>query len=379
MNRIKCVNCGFVSWATAETCKKCGAQLSESNQVDSPTQSTNAGALIDDPIGSPGRGKRLAIVLAILVLMALFAGLLAFKPSAPDSPKTLVLKDGSKKSSKTWHRTWFSSDPSVEEIVAQYFKVSGWQDNPSALTSFVAKGRFQIKNEPGETLVETPGLIRFEKRLQWESIEGDVEFEGQAPDKIVITQKYDDAKVLLRGTNGKAGWSRKGSPEKSWEVDPRMRLVNTYPLEELRDDRLADLKRGADFINYLHLANKYDQVFVSGKTMVGDRVAYEVTHRTHPDAVQAMYFDVETGMLLKIAAFRPGAAPYIPMFEKYRLPFYESPDLTETYLEDYRDVNGVKLPFLIRQHFRYYWINTTITDFKANGTIDPSVFEKPRI
>ena len=110
--------------------------------------------------------------------------------------------------------------------------------------------------------------------------------------------------------------------------------------------------------------------------MVGDRVAYELTNRTHPDALHTLYFDVETGMLLKFGSYRPGA-PYIPTFDRYILPYYESPDLAETYLEDYREVNGVKLPFLIRQRFRQYWITTAITDFKANVTIDPSVFEKP--
>lgn len=381
MNRIKCVNCGFVSWATAETCKKCGAQLSESQEVDNPSESTNAAefeTLVDDPVNdSSGSVRRFRIALALIALVALSAGLLAFKRSNADRPQEFVLKDGSKKSSKTWFRTsWFSPEPTVEQIVAQYLKVSGWQANPSPLTSFVAKGRFEIQNEPGETIVETQGAIHFPVHLHWESIEGELDFRGQAPDKIVITQKYDDTKVLQRGTNGKVGWSRKGWPDKSSEVGPYIRLEYTLPMEELRYDRLADLKFGAEFINYLQLANKYDQLFISGKTMVGDRVAYEVTNRTHPDPLDAMYFDVETGMLLKIMTYRPGG-PYIPMFDKYRLPFYESADYTETYLEDYREVNGVKLPFRIRQHFRYYWINTTITDLEANVEINPSVFEKP--
>ena len=368
MNSIKCVNCGFVSWSTAEICKKCGAQLSEALEVGP-----------GDPINqNPLRAKRLGILFAVIVLIGLSGGLFAFKFSDPNRPQVFVLKDGSKKSSKAWFHSWVTSDPTVDEIIAKYLKVSGWEANPSALTSFVAKGRFKIKNQPGETIVETLGPVRFPLHLHWESCDGEVEFEGQAPDKIVITQKYDDdSKVLQRGTNGTAGWSRRGWSDKSSKVGPHIRLVYNHPMAELRHEGLADVKRGAEFINYFQLPNnKYPQLYLSGKTMVGDRVAYELTNRTHPDPLHVLYFDVETGMLLKFGSYRPGAT-YIPVFDGYRLPYYESPDLAETYLEDYREVNGVMLPFLIRQRFRQYWIDTTITDFEGNVSIDPSVFEKP--
>jgi hypothetical protein len=312
----------------------------------------------------------------VIALIALSAVVFAFKYSDPNRPRVFVLNDGSKKSSKVWFHTWFSSDPSVDQIVGQHLKVSGWQANPSALTTFVAKGRFEIKNEPNDMMVETRGPVHFSVQINWDSVNGEVEFEGEAPDKIIITQKYDDLKVLQRRTNGPKGWTRKGWSDASAEASPHIQLVNNYPMEDLRDERLADVKRGAEFINYFQLPNnKYPQLYLSGKAMVGDRVAYELTNRTHPDALHMLYFDVETGMLLKFASYRPGA-PYIPMLEKYLFP-YEAPDLAETYLEDYREVNGVQLPFLIRQHFRRYWINTTITEFKPNVTIDPSVFEKP--
>jgi hypothetical protein len=195
MNRIKCVNCGFVSWATAETCKKCGVPLTECHEVGSPSHSNNQ---------TPGRAKRIGIVLAVIALIAISAGVFAFTRFDRDGAQTFVLKDGSTRKSKAWFHTWSSSDPSVDEILAKYLKVSGWEANPSALTSFVAKGRFQIRNEPGEMTVDTRGPVHFQVRLQWESCDGEVEFEGQAPDKIVITQKYDGPKVLQRGTNGKS-------------------------------------------------------------------------------------------------------------------------------------------------------------------------------
>jgi len=359
------MNCGFVAWATAETCKKCGAQLSESQQID-----------IDPIDQTPGRAKHIRIVLAVIALLALSAAVFAFKNSGSDRVREFVLKDGSKKSSKTWFHSWLSSDPSVDEIVAQYLKVSGWDVNPSALKSFAAKGRFEIKKEPSETILETRDAYRIPVHLHWYPQVGEVEFESEAPDKIVITQKFDGGLIWQRGTNGTIGWSRKGLPDKSAEVDPHIRLE--YPLEtgEVRAGQLTDLKSGAEFINYFQLPNKYPRMYLSGKTLVGDRVAYELTNRNYPDVVEAMYFDVETGMLLKFWSYRL-EDPYIPAFDGYILPYREGTDVSEIYLEDYREVNGVKLPFLIRQYFRKYWITTAVTDLKVNVEIDPSVFEKP--
>jgi hypothetical protein len=110
--------------------------------------------------------------------------------------------------------------------------------------------------------------------------------------------------------------------------------------------------------------------------MVGDRIAYEVSNRELNDFMAVMYFDVETGMLLKFSSYRY-ESPYIPTLDGYIQRSPDTSDLSEIYVEDYRDVNGVKLPFLIRQHFREFWITTAISDLKANAEIDPSVFEKP--
>lgn len=318
--------------------------------------------------------KRLCILFAVTILIALTSALLfAFKPIDPNRTEIFVLKDGSKKSSKAWFHSRFSSDPKVEEIVAQYLKVSGWQANSSALTNFVANGRFQIKNEPGETLV-TYMPYRTTAHFHWSTVEGEVELEAEGPDKLLITQKYY-TKVLQRGANGEKGWSRKGWADKAAQVDPNIKLENTK-MNEVRGEPLIEFKRGAEFINYFQLANKYPHLYLSGKIMLGDRVAYEVTNRDRSDAMAVMYFDVETGMLLKFWSYRRNS-PYIPTLDDYNLPSRDSSDLAEIFLEDYREVNGLKLPFLIRQHFREFWITTAITDLKPNVTIDPSVFQMP--
>ena len=366
MGSIKCVKCGFVSWATTETCKKCGAQLSES---------TNAAVPTVGPVKHNARRVKLVCILfAVIVVIAVASCLFAFKPTDPDRTEVFVLKDGSKKSSKAWFHSWFSSDPTVDEIFAQYLKVTGWEANPSALTSFVAKGRFQIRNEPGETLVQAQMPYRVSVHYHWSTVEGEMDLQAEGTDKVLITQKYY-TKVLQRGANGKKGWSRKGWADKNAQVDPKIKLESTKMID-VKGEPVIELKRGAEFINFFQLPKKYPRLYLSGKTMVGDRIAYEVSNRESSDAMAVMYFDVETGMLLKFWSYRRDS-PYIPSFDEYIVPTHDSSDLAEVDLEDYREVNGVKVPFLIRQHFREFWITTAITDLKPNVTIEASVFEKP--
>ena len=369
MASIKCVKCGFVSWASAETCKKCGAQLSESINADG-----TAIPFVDRVKQNARRVKLVCSLFAVIVVIGVASCLFAFKPTDPDRTEVFVLKDGTRKSSKAWFHSWFASDPTVDEIVAQYLKVTGWEANPSALTSFVAKGRFQIRNVPGETLVQAQMPYRVSVHYHWSTVEGDMDVQAEGSDKLLITQKYY-TKVLQRGANGKKGWSLKGWANKDAQVDPKIKLESTK-MVDVKGEALIDLKRGAEFLNFFLLPKKYPRLYLSGKTMVGDRITYEVSNREVNDPMAVMYFDVETGMLLKFWSYRR-ESPYIPSFDEFIVPTRDSFDQAEVDLEDYREVNGVKLPFLIRQHFREFWITAAITDLKPNVTIEPSVFQKP--
>jgi len=49
----------------------------------------------------------------------------------------------------------------------------------------------------------------------------------------------------------------------------------------------------------------------------------------------------------------------------------------ETYFSDYREVNGLKFPFVIKQHFGLQEIELTVTSIEINTGLDDSIFEMP--
>jgi hypothetical protein len=330
-------------------------------------------------VATSGVGKTLRKLLVVLVLISVPVGYFVFRASRKHQPQTFVLRDGSKRTSKAWFYSWFAKDPSVDEIFAQYLKVSGWQAHPSALKTLIGRGHLQIKNNLEETYAATQAAPHLMVHVHWSTADGELEFESEAPNKLVVTQKFEDWKrVWQRGTNGAKGWSRKGWAEQSANVDPHIQLVGPVYTNDLGPRVADEVKRGGEFINYFQLENRYPNLRLLGKTLVGDRVAYQLTNLNFgTDGVSEMYFDVETGMLLRVDSRRVDLV-YNPMLDEYIDPHGASgSEDAETYLEDYREVNGVSLPYRIRQKYQDVWITTTITELKVNEPIDPAVFEKP--
>jgi hypothetical protein len=380
MKSIKCVSCGLVSWATAEVCKRCGAIINSHEDAVAPSQTSEASADESWSREAPRKtskrwAKRWAVALGVLALLVLPATWLAVRAFSSQGPQTFVLKDGTRKISNAWFHAWFSSDPSGDEIFDHYLKVSGWHDHSQGLKSYLANGRFEIKNENNETIARMKNdPYRQYVHFHWSTCEGDVELKGEGPDKLLITQNYDEGgRFWQRGTNGGTAWWRK-----AWRVqDPQ---TSSPPLTgaEVGDfySGLAELRRGADFVNYLQLQTRFSGLYLRGKSMVGDRVCYEVRTKPRSGPAEAMYFDVETGLLLKFEPYRR-EVPYVPLFDEYILLNKEPSSSAETYLERYREVDGVQIPFLIRQHVGDYWVTTTISEFKSNPEIASAEFEKP--
>jgi len=130
----------------------------------------------------------------------------------------------------------------------------------------------------------------------------------------------------------------------AWTQDLNGRV--TTPLK-LDNDRA---KRDSDFFDSLDLKKKYSDLSVMGIETVNHREAYVVTGTPGDDSPETLYFDKQTGLLLRKATIVPTAMGDSPMEINY---------------DDYRDAgDGVKVPFVIR-------LNpfSQRTELQANSTI----------
>ena len=100
---------------------------------------------------------------------------------------------------------------------------------------------------------------------------------------------------------------------------------------------------------------------VTGLEKIGDKTCYVVESHTATGS-QRLYFDVQTGLLFKA---------------RTEVTTWFGPKVEETTFEDYRDLNGVKLPYLISNHFMEDQQTYKISEIQINIDVDPARFEPP--
>jgi hypothetical protein len=99
-----------------------------------------------------------------------------------------------------------------------------------------------------------------------------------------------------------------------------------------------------------------------GKTKFGYREAYVVAASPANGLADKFYFDTLSGLPFRMDAVRPGPAGQVSM---------------EVYLDDWRDVDGVKLPFRITQSLSGLSLVFEFLEIKHAVTLDDHIFNKP--
>jgi hypothetical protein len=100
---------------------------------------------------------------------------------------------------------------------------------------------------------------------------------------------------------------------------------------------------------------------VLGTEKIGDREAYVVTFVVDPDTTIRLFFDTQTGLLLRELTTQ----------RTMLVPLPEQVDF-----EDYKDVDGVKLPFTIRTSNTATYDTAThrFTEIRHNVAVNDDIF-----
>jgi CubicO group peptidase (beta-lactamase class C family) len=137
------------------------------------------------------------------------------------------------------------------------------------------------------------------------------------------------------------------------------------PPEKYTGKRLEDVRLAADFYNIFDWKTKYNTVDVTSVTKCGDEDCYAVAFTPEKGSKFTEYYSTKTFFLTK----RDGVQ--VSSTSSIEVPY------TLTY-SDYRDVDGVKLPFKITSFSTANGnIVTYIKTVKHNVPVDDSIF-KPR-
>ena len=213
--------------------------------------------------------------------------------------------------------------PSVEQIFIKYMEAVGGSAATGTRT-LVLKGKreaSQNRNWPNEITVAVP-----DKFL------------------VVATMPQGTVRQIVDG-------------DKGW-------IVNGTNVRSLTAANAVEAGRSYDELYSVIKVKPSQNMKLVGTGRVGERDAYIVENVTDTK-IERFYFDVQTGMLLRKMTLR----------KTMLMPFPEQVDF-----EDYRNVDGVKVPFTIR----YSAIDTydswtrTFTEIKRNAVLSDSLFAAPK-
>ena len=217
--------------------------------------------------------------------------------------------------------------PSADQVLDKYVQAIGGASRLASLTSFVAKGNSGGYGPEGD------------KRP--------VEIFAKAPAQrttIIHTLDGDSTATF----DGRAGWF--AAPHRP------------VPVLGLTGGELDGAKLDAQLAFPAQITQAFGGWRAGAVTTINDRPA-QVLQGTSPGGTLGMlYFDRESGLLVRLVRFAPSKVGRLP---------------TQIDYADYRDVAGVKLPF----RWTVTWLSGVdtfeLTDVQPNVPIDAKKFAKP--
>jgi zinc protease len=215
--------------------------------------------------------------------------------------------------------------PSSEQILDKYVEALGGKSALEKVTSRVANGNFDV-----------PAF----------GASGTVQMFAKAPSKATVIVDVPGFGIIQQSYDGKTGWDQM----------PQMGL------RELSGSELDAKKLDTDFYRPLHLKDLYPTRTVKGKQKVGERDAWLIEAKPATGTPEKWYFDAENGLLVRQDAQRDSAQGSAEI---------------QVFFQDYRDVDGMKIPFEIKQVLPGMEITIKLEQVKHNVEVDDAKFAKP--
>jgi hypothetical protein len=168
-----------------------------------------------------------------------------------------------------------------------------------------------------------------------------------APDKLYTILNTPKQGVFERGFNGQTAWEK-----------------SSRGVRDLEGTQLFYLKRYPDLFKDIKLQGQFTRLSFARKDKIDGKDVYVLVGIGVDGKGERLYFDAQTGLLSRRITSTTTVVGLIPEQVDY---------------EDYRDVDGLKVPFTIRiTAIDSFWSSTRkFTEIKLNVPVDETKFNKP--
>lgn len=199
-------------------------------------------------------------------------------------------------------------DARVRPLLEKFYGAVGGRAAFGRLSTRVSKGTFEGTSA---------GL----------KLSGDIEILEKSPDKSLMLISVPGAGVMRRGFTGEYGYQQ----------------IPLMGFRKIEGAELDELRLTSDFNWMVNLERLYPKMILEGTEKDGDSQFYVVEATPASGTPARLYFDAKTGLLVR----------------RDRVSF-----------EDYREVDGVRLPFTVRDDFSVI----RLTEIKHNQPVEDARF-----
>ena len=227
-----------------------------------------------------------------------------------------------------------ASAQTADQVVEKYLAAIGGRAALGKLTSRTITGTITLSTPAGD-------------------VSGPVEIMNQQPNKSRTLIKLDLSSlgagqmVVDQRFNGTAGYI----------------LDNLQGNRDIAGNQLENMRNGSFPSSFLNYKERGATVELGGKEKVGEREAYVLILTPTSGSVVRQYVDAESYLAIRVRL--KVEAPQVGEFEQ------------TTDLLDYRDVDGLKIPFVVKSTSAVQNSTITVTKVEHNTPIDEALFSKP--
>jgi zinc protease len=213
----------------------------------------------------------------------------------------------------------------IDEILQRYEQALGGRQAIDAVKSYRMEGSFQLAGMNG-------------KIAGWR----------KEPDKTLTVIEFPRFGTLKKGFDGQTRWVQTPAGTFS-ESDP--------------EEEIAEMERDAEVFSAGRIKSLFESMKLEYNARLSGREVRVIECKPATGPAEKLFFDVENGLLVRWDMARK---------QKNRGRVF-----VKVHLDDYKDVNGLKVPHKVRFAYESFNFTVQVEKLEHNIAIDDAIFRKP--
>jgi len=213
----------------------------------------------------------------------------------------------------------------VNKILDRFVEAAGGKEAIEGVKSYRMKGHFEMRAL---------------------DLRGKMEVWAKDPQKSLTIIEFPGL-IVRKGFDGETHWAQ----------TPFGSVTMAGPQE------MSEVENDSEVYNASRIRNLYDRMKLDKKARLSGRDVYIVEGQPTKGPAEKLFFDVENGLLVRWDMARRQADRRV---------------FVKVYLNDYRDIDGVKIPFNVRMAFELFDFSLIVDEMQHNVEINDAIFRRPR-